>query len=268
MGNIASVTPTICSLMGIGSPRDCRAAPFSEVLSVASGVLGKGMVEKALVYAPDAIGEGLYRDFRPYFSGVRKLAPVEVETSSVLPTWTPVCFASMFSGAPPEVHGITRYEKPVLKCDTLFDALLRSGKKVAIVAVRGSSVDLIFRGRSVDYYTEEYDPQVETRVLELIQDGRHDLIVAYNQEYDDLMHGSTPRDPKALGAFRRHLATFHNLASAFDERHRRSNRLVAFTPDHGTHVDPATGKGTHGTDAPEDVKVRHFWGIRARWLSL
>jgi hypothetical protein len=33
----------------------------------------------------------------------------------------------------------------VLACDTVFDALVRAGKKVAIVAVRDSSIDLIFR---------------------------------------------------------------------------------------------------------------------------
>jgi len=250
--------------MGVEAPKDCGAVPFLKVLDAAKSVMDGGKVEKALIYAPDAIGEGLYRDFYPLFSDVRKMAPVDIETRSVVPTWTPVCFASMFSGASPEVHGITRYEKPVLRIDTIFDALPRAGKRVAIVAVKGCSIDLIFRGRSVDYYTEEYDPQVAARALELIDDGRHDFIVAYNQEYDDLMHGSTPRDPKALEAFKRHLATFIKLASTFDERQRKSNRIVAFTPDHGTHIDPQTGKGTHGTDSPEDIEVHHFWGVRGR----
>jgi hypothetical protein len=75
------------------------------------------------------------------------------------------------------------------------------------------------------------------------------------------MHASTPEDPKALEAFRRHLKSFETLASAFNKRYVSSNRVVVFAPDHGTHIDPATGKGSHGSDAPEDVDVNHFWGV-------
>jgi predicted AlkP superfamily pyrophosphatase or phosphodiesterase len=193
--------------------------------------------------------------------GVEKAAPIEVGITSVLPTYTPVCFSSMFTGALPEVHGIRMYEKPVLTCDTIFDALARAGKKVAIVAVLNSSIDLVFRNRKIGYYSEEYDPQVEARVLKILNEANYDFILAYHQEYDDLMHASTPRDPKALEAFRRHLRSFETLTSAFNERYASSNRVVAFTPDHGTHIDPDTGKGAHGTDSPEDVNISHFWGV-------
>ena len=40
----------------------------------------------------------------------------------------------MYTGAQPEVHGIRKYEKPVIRIDTLWDALVRAGKKAAIVA--------------------------------------------------------------------------------------------------------------------------------------
>jgi hypothetical protein len=149
----------------------------------------------------------------------------------------------------------------VLECDTLFDALARAGKRVAIVAVKDSSIDLIFRGRPIDYYTEEYDPEVEERVLRLLNEDAHDLILAYHQGYDDAMHGSTPTSPDAIKAFRGHLRTFERFAEAFTERYGDRNRLIAFLPDHGTHVDPESGKGSHGTDSPEDMEVRHFWGV-------
>jgi len=261
MYSISSVTPTICSLMGVKPPRDSTSQPVSAVLDAALKNLNGGRVEKALVYAPDAIGTGLRRDYQKLFKVVENVAPIEVEMKSVLPTYTPVCFSSMFTGASPEVHGIRKYEKPVLSCDTLFDALVRAGKKAAIVAVKNSSIDLVFRNRRIDYYTEEYDPQVESRVLEILRNNDYDFILAYHQEYDDLMHASTPRDAKALEAFRRHLRSFEVLTAAFNERYASQNRVVAFTPDHGTHIDPATGKGSHGTDMPEDVDVRHFWGL-------
>ena len=215
MYSIASVTPTICSVMGIEAPRESTSPSISTVVSAASDMLGGGLVEKVLIYAPDAIGLGLRRDYSKLFVGVERVAPIEVEMKSVLPTYTPVCFSSMFTGAQPDVHGIRKYEKPVLSCDTIFDAFARVGKKSAIVAVKNSSIDLVFRNRKIDYYSEEYDHQVEARALKLIETKNYDFILVYHQEYDDLMHASTPRDPKALEAFRRHLRSFETLASAF-----------------------------------------------------
>jgi hypothetical protein len=261
MNSIAAVTPTICGLMGVEPPRLSSAEALQRVLGDAKAKGVEGKVRKVLIYAPDALGEGIYRDYEPLYNRVKELAPVEVKMRSVLPTYTPVCFASMFTGAEPEAHGIRRYEKPVLGCDTLFDAVSRAGMRVAIVAVRDYSIDLIFRGRAVDYYTETYDPEVLRRTLRLIDEGVHDLIVAYNQEYDDTMHRSTPRSPEAIKAFKRHLGAFSVLGEAFNEAYAAENRGIAFCPDHGTHVDPATGKGAHGTDAADDVDVRHFWGI-------
>jgi hypothetical protein len=92
-------------------------------------------------------------------------------------------------------------------------------------------------------------------------DGDTDVILAYNQEYDDVMHRTTPTSPEALEAFRRHLATFSRLSEAFNRDWAMYRRVIAFLPDHGTHVDPATGRGGHGTDSPEDMEVRHFWGV-------
>ena len=261
MYGIDSVAPTICSLIGVQPPRGSTAEPIAELLEEGRRVLGGEPVEKALLYAPDAIGEWLYQMYRDEFKGVLGAAPIEVPVLSMTPSSTPVCYGSMFTGLQPEGHGIMKYEKPVLECDTLFDALPRAGKRVAIVAVKDSSIDLIFRRRPIDYYTEEYDPEVEERVLRLLREDDYDLILAYNQGYDDAMHGSTPTSSEAIEAFRGHLRTFERLAHSFDERYGDRNRLIAFLPDHGTHVDPDTGRGSHGTDSPEDMEVRHFWGV-------
>jgi hypothetical protein len=261
MYGIDSVAPTICSLMGVQPPRGSTAEPITQLLEEGRKTLGGEPVEKALLYAPDAIGEWLYQMHRDEFTGVLEAAPLEGAILSMTPSSTPVCYGSMFTGLKPEGHGIRKYEKPVLKCDTLFDALTRAGRKVAIVAVKESSIDLIFRGRPIDYHSMEYDPSVEEKVMELLKEEDHDLILAYHQGYDDAMHGSTPTSPEAIEAFKGHLRTFERFAEAFGERHGDRNRLIAFLPDHGTHVDPVSGKGSHGTDSPEDMEVRHFWGI-------
>ena len=257
MYSLDSVTPTVCALMDIEPPTGASATIIKEILEAANGK----KMEKVSLFAPDAIGEWLFQRHRNEFSEVIKEAPIQIPIRSMTPSYTPVCYASMFTGMKPEEHGIYKYMKPVLKVETLFDAAEKAGKKVALVAVKDCSIDLIFRDRKIDYFTEKYDPEVNERVLELLENHDYDLIVAYNQEYDDLMHDSTPTDPEAIEAFRRHLRAFKTLADAFNKKYHGVNRAIAFLPDHGTHVDQDSGKGSHGTDSPEDMEVRHFWGI-------
>ena len=70
---------------------------------------------------------------------------------TVMPSVTPVCFATIYTGVMPSVHGIQRYEKPVLKVDTLFDRLIENGKKPVIIAPKECSMSKIFKEREMDY---------------------------------------------------------------------------------------------------------------------
>ena len=257
---IGGVTATVCSLLGVDCANDGVESSFPAVLEQAK-VLGIDRCERCLLYAPDAIGSHLCAAFPDIMSQVREHSTTIVEMQSVVPPVTPVCFATMFTGQPPSSHGIRRYERPVLQCQTLFDRLIQTGKRVAIVAVANSSVDLIFRNRSLDYFSETYDPDVTARTLQLLKDDRHDVVLAYHQEYDDTLHRTTPRSPEAIEAMRRHVATFAQLARAVEQYWGAYDRLLGFVPDHGGHVDPDTGKGTHGVDIPEDMDVRHYYGV-------
>jgi hypothetical protein len=264
MRTIASIAPTICTAMGAENPRSSTENALDEIVFEAAEALRGELVDRCLIYAPDAIGEVLYEDHIQEFAGVERLAPTSLLLRSMLPPKTPVCFASMFTGALPEVHGIRRYEKPVLECDTLFDSLVRSGKRAAIASVEGSSIAKIFLEREIDYFIEADDGKVNVRAKETIEKGAHDLVLVYNQDYDDAIHGGPPRSPEALTAFKRHLVDFEELSRAFLERNSGLNRLIVFSPDHGVHLDEETGNGDHGLDIPEDMEVRSFWGFYKR----
>jgi len=258
MTTIASVTPTVCSLMGI----ECDGKPVEPVLHEAKQI-GMESVKKALIYAPDALGVHLLERFQSSFDRVKRTASIFVEVQSVKPSITPVCFATMFTGVPPEDHGIRKYEKPVVRAKTLFDRAILAGKKVAIVAVKESSIDLIFRERELDAFSEEYDPQVTDRTIELMMADKHDLILAYHQEYDDMLHQTDPFSPGAIQAMENHISSFEKLSEAFNSYWRQHNRLIIFAPDHGAHIDPKTGKGSHGLDIPEDMELIHYYGLYA-----
>ena len=259
---IASVTPTLAALMGVEPPGLSSAAPVEELLGEA-GRKDIDLIERCLVYCPDAVGTAAIEENPSLFGPLRVAAPVGVQLRSVFPPKTPVCFASMFTGAPPEVHGVQRYEQRVLECDTLFDALLRGGKRIAIATVKGSSMEVLFNGRGIDIYAEVDDQQVTARAVGLIEDDRHDLVIVYHQEYDDILHKMGLKSAEALSAIKRHVKAFKHLVEACHSGWSRYARMMLFAPDHGAHVHEATGTGDHGEDIPEDMEVTFFAGLSA-----
>ena len=263
---IASVTPTLAALMGAEPPGLSTAEPMEQLLGEA-GRLGIDLIDRCLVYCPDAIGTTVIAENPAMFEPLRKFAPHGVPLVSVFPPKTPVCFASMFTGAPPEAHGIRRYEQKVLECDTLFDALIRAGKRIEIATVEGSSMEVLFKGRGIDLYAGADDQDVTACALRLIEADRHDLIIAYHQEYDDTLHKKGLRSAEALGGIERHVAAFKRLVEACHSGWSRYARLMLFAPDHGAHVDNATGTGDHGQNIPEDMEVTHFAGLEAGFAT-
>ncbi|MBN1436516.1 MAG: alkaline phosphatase family protein [Sedimentisphaerales bacterium] len=260
MQDLTFVTPTICKLMDVESPVGSNSDHI-ETLTDKARTDNIAKVDKCLIYAPDAVGMHLYEDHRLEFDKILDFAPLSVRLRSMIPPKTPVCFASMFTGLKPDSHGINIYSRPVLKCATLFDAMILAGKKVAIVAVKNSSIDLIFRERQMDYFSEDYDQQVTDRTIQLLEMDQHDVIVAYHQEYDDALHKTAPDSAPAIAAFENHINSFTKLAGVFNRSWSKYNRMLAFAPDHGAHFDSETQKGTHGLDISEDMEISHFYAI-------
>jgi hypothetical protein len=246
--------------MGIQPPEDSGSELLDEVVT-RSQKWGKGLITRALIFSPDAIGTSLVRGHGSLFAPLDKYVPIRIGLRSVVPPKTPVCYASMFTGAVPGVHGITRYVKQAPRSETIFDVAAREGKKVAIVAVKDSSLDLIFRQSSVEQFSEVYDQAVTNRTMDLIEVDRYDLIVVYQQEYDDTLHRQHPESQEALEAVGRHVESFTKIAQTVGSKWSRHRYMIAFSPDHGAHFDSAIGTGTHGDDVPEDMEVTHFFGL-------
>jgi len=175
------------------------------------------------------------------FAPVQEHAPVSLCCAVSIPQDAGV-FCSMFTGALPEDHGIRRYERPVLHCDTLFDALIRAGKRVAMVAVKGSSMDLIFSRASDGLFLRALRRRGGSAGPGPARTDAYDVLVSTSR----LRRRPAPdnsRVARALQAFRAHIATFARIAAAFDRCWGQFRRAILFTPDHGAHVDSASGKG-------------------------
>jgi hypothetical protein len=218
---------------------------------------GINKIEKCLIYAPDGIGQTIQIKYPGLFSGIHRIINHSEPLQSVYPPMTPVCYAAMFTGTSPEINGISTYVRPVLKIETIFDAMLKAAKKVAIIAVTNSSIDLIFKERTLDYYSESDDAKVIETALNVID--KYDFMVLYNQEYDSKLHRGDPFSETCLDAVAHHNQAYLQLAEAIDKAWGNYDRLLVYAPDHGAHLNPDNNMGTHGQNIPEDMDLLHHY---------
>ena len=117
---ITQTASTVAELMGFSMGPEADQAN-QLVLDKAANLLGGRKVERALLYNPDAVALWLYQKYTDLFEQVVMNSSMALPIRSVMPSVTPVCFASMYSGLLPEKHGIQAYVKPVLTVETFFD---------------------------------------------------------------------------------------------------------------------------------------------------
>lgn len=249
----------LCEKAGVEPP--AQAAPASRrLLDEIAEKYGDFTADRILIYNPDAVGDWVMDRFADKLANSLSLAPIRHRFLTVFPPKTPVCFASMYTGAQPETHGILRYEKPVVTIDSIFDAFIRAGKKPCIVSVKNQSMDRIFRGRDMDYFSEKYDDEVAERALELIKADKYDLLCVYNQRYDDAIHVTHPVSRKAKHAIDCYETNFTKLVAAAEREWTGHKTLFGFCPDHGVHRMPI-GLGNHGKSIPKDMNISHLFGV-------
>jgi predicted AlkP superfamily pyrophosphatase or phosphodiesterase len=260
-GSIASLAPTVARLFSAVTPALASESPIESVLEMHKRVVCGEPIERCLIFCPDALGVHIWRSCMRHLDTITELAELRVPLLSVMPPKTPVCFASIFTGAKPIEHGILKYERPVLRCETLFDVLLRANQSIAIVSVRNCSIDLIFRERNIEYFSEQYDEDVLLRAIGLVKENRHNLIIVYQQEYDDLLHKNDPFSELCVQAVTNHVNSFVIIARTAMNEWNRHNNAIIFAPDHGAHIDSASGHGDHGVNIPDDMQLFHWYGI-------
>ena len=248
---------SLARAMGIEPPK--QAAPSLEAIDrYVDAAFGAERADRIFMYNPDAVAQWIYEKYPHFFPEAEKNAELHVPFRTVMPSVTPVCFGTMYTGAQPEVHGIRKYEKPVISIDTIFDALLRAGKKPAIISYGNASLSKIFLEREMDYFLYQSVPEVVAKAAELILEDAHDFIVVYNGNYDGKMHKFGPESPEALAELRCNVETFAMLSDLISKHWTGHNTLVGFAMDHGCHeIDGPCG--SHGLDMPEDLNIVHLY---------
>lgn len=260
--SMTGVAGAIAACMGIASPAQAEE-PLQDVIDLVRRNIPGGQVDRVIMYNPDAIAQWIWQKYTHMFAPVYRHTQLAVPLRTVMPSVTPVCFGTMYTGALPEVHGIRSYMKPVIRIDTLFDALLRSGKRCAILGDTSCSMSHIFLEKDMDYYAFDTVDEINEKALELIEKDEHDLIAVYNGNYDHEMHLGGPEGETALKSLEKNCRDFDRLMTRVEERWKGHDTLAAFAMDHGCHEIDGN-LGSHGLDMPEDLNVVHFYGAFPR----
>ena len=262
--SMTSVCAGFAYAMGVEPPK--YAAPPSEtVTSYVDEMFGGEKADRLIIFNPDAFAQWLYEKYRHHTNMLRAHRDLEVPIATVMPSVTPVNFGTMYTGAEPAVHGIEQYEKKLITIDSLYDALARAGKKVALVACKGWSMGTILLERDIDYYLIEGAglenggaSRVQAKAVELILKDEYDVVIVYNGFYDSAMHRFGPESVEALAELRSNCYAFAEISELVAEHYGNHNTLVCFASDHGCHEIDG-GLGSHGLDMPEDRNVMHLY---------
>ena len=139
---LTGLASSLCNALGVESPNESEKS-----IDVLDKFTKNKKIDRILMYNPDAVALWIYEKYTQLFSDVILNTQVTLPLKTVMPSVTPVCFGTMYTGAEPSVHGIQSYTKPVIKTDSVFDALIRAGKKPCIVSTGNDSMSKIFLER-------------------------------------------------------------------------------------------------------------------------
>lgn len=255
--SLDEVCAGLCYAMGIEPPKEANA-PSEEFCKFIAEAFGGEKVDRIFMYNPDAVAQWIYEKYPHLFTQVENITDFKLPICSVMPSVTPVCFGTMYTGAQPAVHGIQSYVKPVITIDTIFDALIRAGKKPVILADSNSSLAKIYLEREMDYFIYDTGEEINAKAMELIMEDKYDFIVVYNANYDTIMHKRGPESIEALGELKMDIHIYGVFNELIKSHWKNHNILSGFAMDHGCHEIDG-GCGSHGLDMEEDLNIVHMY---------
>ena len=198
----------------------------------------------------------------PFIDKIRREGVDYIDTSTVYPARTVTGFSSMFTGAPPRVHGMSSNFVPSLgvKCETIFDALRAGGLNGKLVGI-AHLVDA-FGETDVETVTavtnnDEIDDALKARAKAVIQRDDPDLIILQLLSVDQTGHARGSYNSEYLAKIEesdRHIEEFLGWCDSIGYL---DGATVLITADHGQGI----GIGGHGHMGPTERYVPlMMWG--------
>ncbi len=248
--SMTDVAPTLAAILNVRTPAGALGHPIEPICRALDGS------ERLALLVPDALGMHpwtMWRAEMPYLSSL--IDANHVVLRAVMPTITPVNFATMLTGGDQSVHAIAT-KADDLACETIFSSLAEVGRRGASVGQEGCTMtDLVGRYAHIAQKLPRFeDDLVAAGVIGVATTHRPDFIITQLVTTDDVFHKCMPSSSEVI-------PYLHQT----DDRLRRLVEAlvplgygIVILADHGQH-DTDEGRGSHGTEADEDSLVPCTW---------
>jgi len=253
--SMTCVAPTVATCLGLRELAHATGEAIAELVADLSGA------ERVAIVVPDALGQHSFERFADEMPFLRSLCEKRhLVLRSVMPSVTPVNFATMVSGCDLEVHGV-RSKNMDFACETLFDVLAEAGRRGAGCGRPGyTGSELLARVAQIDGTAAlSDDAAIEEAILHVAREHRPEFIIAQIGGTDDHFHRFGPRSPRMIPKLRETDCRLQRLVVELTA----GGYAVIVLADHGQHESGDPDKpGTHGSDSDEDCLVPCTW-VRA-----
>jgi predicted AlkP superfamily pyrophosphatase or phosphodiesterase len=251
--DMRSVAPTVCAILGLRPPRSSETEPLLEVVE------SMGPSGRLAVVVIDALGVSTWINARIETPALNTLANRRLlHLRSVMPTITPVNFATMLTGASAGAHTI-RDRSEELKHETIFDALREKGGSSATAARALSSLGILISPHADEPGIAESNTDEEVTRIALEALGRGvDLVWVQLLDVDDAGHAYGPQSSRSVAAVKEADAHLREIALGA----REGGYGLIVLADHGQHTAVDEGGkvyGSHGTEMDDDIYVPLVW---------
>jgi predicted AlkP superfamily pyrophosphatase or phosphodiesterase len=249
-----NVAPTVSAILGLPAPKQAAG-------SAIEGIVRDLSVPRVAILAPDAFGEfawALWQGEMPYLKSLH--ARRSIILRSVLPSITPVNFATMVTGTDLTGHRVRTFRHD-FACETLFDVVRRAGGRSAGVGLNGyTGAELLARFADIDGNAGNgSDDAVVDRAIEIVEQAAPEFVIVQLGRVDDVFHRYGPSCPAVVPMLRETDARLETLIDHL----KPLGYGVIILADHGQHDVPDASegehRGSHGTDRPEDRLVPCTW---------
>jgi predicted AlkP superfamily pyrophosphatase or phosphodiesterase len=257
--SMTCVAPTISKILGLRIPQQATGSIISEVLESLKDI------ERIAVLAPDALGFLTWKRWKKHMPFLTSLASIHLLVlRSVMPSKTPVNFATIVSGCEISNHRVHTYDD-CFQCETLFDIIRKEGWKSAGVGQKDYTGSRLL-GRNADICgvgEPGGDEGVEKQILEISSKQNPHFIIAQLGRTDDVFHCYGVTSPKVIP----HLKEMDDRLQRLVKHLKDYRYGILILSDHGQHDFYCLGdtsmppRGTHHTDSDEDCLVPLIWTI-------
>ena len=198
----------------------------------------------------------------PFIDRIRREGIDYTDTSTVYPARTVTGFSSMFTGAPPRVHGMSSNFVPSLgvKCESIFDALRAgdlTGKLVGIAHLVDAFGETDVETVTAVTNNDEIDDALTARARAVVQRDDPDLLVLQLLSVDQTGHARGSYNSEYLAKIEESDRHIEHFLGWCDSVGYLDGATVLITADHGQGI----GIGGHGHMSPSERYVPCImWG--------